>query len=202
MELTDFLSVISLIQQSASIDVPVYVHNYQDKADLFFKTRSTNESIAEQWNILLLETEEGWITCDNIGSSDSSFVTCVTASNASLSIPTGYKDIIKHYFPCRSSMHTYDIIQASPYDTKGMIAVLLNMYARLFQKPWPERNVLQSELNMTKIKVYFRKCVISKHLTAMPSWVLRSPLSDQNSIVDPKVYEGLMTKEELNMSHG
>ena len=197
MEFNNFLTNLSLIQKLAPIEIPIFVHHSQDEKKHFFDFQTVRENTGnEYWSVLIVEMEGGWAVFDNIGPSDSMSVSCAISSNISLPKPADLKHILNHYFPGRSNLHVFDVIEFSKHDPLGMISAMLFTYCRIFRQPWPKRTILEQESNVTALKLYFRSCELSKKLAKFPSWVLRGPLDD-DYIIPPTSHEGLMSDEEL-----
>lgn len=161
--------------------VPIFVHHNDDKPDKYFDFHAQQENSGnELWNILVIKTEEGWAVCDNIGPSDSMSIYCAPK-------PSKCRMLLNHYFPGRSTLNVYDVLQTSPHDPEGILNSLLLVYCRVFRQPWPKRNILNIESNVTTLKLLLRTCVKGKSLDRFPSWVLRGPL-DNGSIITPTVH--------------
>ena len=201
MELNDFLKTLSLFQKLAPVEVTLFVHNHLDKLDEFFDFESSRPNTGnDYWNILVINMEEGWVVCHNIGAIDSMSISCASASNIRPPMPANYKLLLNHYFPGRSAILVYDVLESSHHDPAGMVGALLHVFCSIFRKPWANRHILDLETNVCTLKLILRTSVTSKSLPIFPPWVLRSPL-DAESIVSPTIYEGLMSEEELN-NHG
>ena len=140
--------------------------------------------------------EEGWVVCHNIGAIDSMSISCASAAYIRPPMPADYKLLLNYYFPSRSAILVYDVLDSSHHDPVGMVGALLNVFCSIFRKPWPNRHILDLETNCCTLKLILRTSVTSKILPIFPPWVLRSPL-DAESIVSPTTYEGLMSEEEL-----
>ena len=197
MEFNNFLTNLSLIQKLAPIEIPIFVHHSHDEKKHFFDFQTVRENTGnEYWSVLIVEMEEGWAVFDNIGPSDSMSVSCAISSNISLPKPADLKHILNHYFPGRSNLHVFDVIEFSKHDPQGMISAMLFTYCRIFRQPWPKRTILEQESNVTALKLYFRSCELSKKLAKFPPWVLRGPLDD-DYIITPTSHEGLISDEEL-----
>ena len=123
-------------------------------------------------------------------------ISCSKSSDISTPTTNDTKSILNHYFPVKSHLQVFDVIESSEHDPQGMIAALLLTYCKIHRQPWPKRSILHQESNVVALKLYFKSCELSKTFGKFPSWVLRGPLDD-DYIITPTSHEGLMSDEEL-----
>lgn len=70
-----------------------------------------------------------------------------------------------------------------------MIAALLNLYYHIFRQPWPKQTIPDHKWNLKALELYLIKsCILSKSLSKLPPWVLRS-LLDNDVIITPMVHD-------------
>ena len=118
------------------MNLPIFVHHCNDDKESFFDYHTAGKNTGnEYWNVLIVKMEESWTVFANIGPSDSISISCSKSSDISKPTTTDTKNILNHYFPVKSHLQVFDVIEFSEHDPQGMIAAFLFTYCRIYRQP-------------------------------------------------------------------